>query len=205
MLAYPNVMSWFNGYTGLVTEVSGYYLAAAYAGLLASQSPQTPLTAKQVRSFNGIPPRIVSAMTRTFKDNLSSNGVAVTEQRPDGRLVIRHGVSTDPTNVLTREVSITRAKDALLDLVDLALDSSGIIGDFATSESPVQVRGIVESALEQAKQTQIIVNWSNLAVRTNEGDPTVLDVKFAYTPAYPLNKITVSFSINTQTGAVQEN
>lgn len=204
ILAYPNVMSWYNGYTNLVAEVAGYYLAAAYAGILASQAPQQPLTAKSVRSFNQIPARVATTMTAAAKNALSGGGVAVTEQRADGRLVVRHGVTTDMATVLTREVSITRAKDALLSLVHQALDLSGIIGDAATNDSPVQVRGIVEGALVQAVSGDIIVGYSNLAVKVSSNDPTVLEVKFAYSPAYPLNQITVSFSINTQTGAVQE-
>lgn len=204
VLAYPNAMNWYNGYTNMVTEISGYYLAAAYAGIMASQSPQVPLTAKGVRSFNNIPARIQAKMTRTFKNNLSGSGVAVTEVRPDGRLAVRHGVSTDMTSVLTREVSITRSKDALLRMVDRSLEFSGIIGDYATTESAVQIRGIVESALVQAATTKVIVGYSNLVVKSAAEDPTIFNVKFAYEPAYPVNKITVAFSINTQTGAVQE-
>lgn len=204
VLAYPNVMSWYNGYTNKVSEVAGYYLAAAYAGILAAQAPQQPLTAKSVASFNQIPSRIATTMTTSAKNTLSGGGVAVTEQRSDGRLVIRHGVSTKMDDILTREISITRAKDSLLSLIYQALDLSGIIGDAATADSPVQVRGIVDGALAQAVSGSIIVAYSNLAVKVSDGDPTVLQVKFAYNPAYPLNKITVSFAINTQTGTLQE-
>lgn len=204
MLAFPNVMNWYNGQTNRVVELGGCYLAAAYAGTLAARSPQTPLTMKSIQSFASIPARVFTQMTRGFKNNLSSNGVAVIEQRSDGRLTIRHGVSTDMTNVLTREMSITRARDILLRLVDRSLTTSGAVGDALTITSPVDVRGIVEGALNQATSTGIIVSFSGLSVRVSPGDPTVLEVKFAYTPAYPLNQITVSFSINTTTGTIQE-
>lgn len=204
MLAFPNVMNWYNGATNLVMELDGYYLAAAYAGRLAALPAQTPLTRKALATFSSIPARIANSMTMAFKNNLSSSGVAVTEQLADGRLSVRHGVTTDMTNVLTREVSITRAKDTLLRLVDQGLERSGAVGEPFTLDSPVQIRSIVEGVLQQALSVGIIVNYSNLNVRSNTSDPTTLDVKFAYNPAYPLNKINVSFSINTQTGVIQE-
>jgi hypothetical protein len=41
----------------------------------------------------------------------------------------------------------------------------------------------------------------DLAVRqTSSTDPTVVEVKFAYKPAYPLNYIVISFSIDMSTG-----
>lgn len=203
MLAYPNVMNWYNGYTNLVIELSGYYLAAAYAGRLASQQSQIPLTKKQIASFASIPARIFNTMTPAFKNNLSGHGVAVTEQTADGRLVVRHGVATDMTNVLTREISITRSKDTLLRLITQALDRSGVIGEALSADSPVHIRGLVEGALSQAVGIGTIIGYSNLAVRVAASDPTTLECKFAYDPAYPLNKINVSFSINTVTGTVQ--
>lgn len=204
MLAFPNKMNWYNGYTNLVIGLSGYYLAAAYAGKIASQPSQEPLTKKQIASFASIPATVFNTMTPAFKNNLSGHGVAVTEQAADGRLVVRHGVSTNMTNVLTREISIIRAKDTLLRLVTQALDRSGVIGQAMTPDSPIHIRGLIEGALQQALGIGTIIGFSNLAVRQSTAEPTTLDAKFAYVPSYPLNKINVSFSINTVTGTVQE-
>lgn len=203
-LAYPNVMEWYNGFTNSVMELGGCYLAAAYAGMMASRSAQIPLTRKSVRSFSAIPSRVRSAMTSAFKNTLADAGVAICEQQSDGRLIVRHGVSTDPTNVLTREISITRAKDTKIRLINQAIERSGIIGSAMDAESPVRLRSIVEGALSQAVQSSIIVGYSNLAVRVAAGDQTALEVKYAYQPAYPLNKVMISFAINTVTGNIQE-
>lgn len=204
VLVYPNSMNWYNGYTNLITEIDGFYLAAACAGILASNAPQEPLTLKSLASFSSIPARIEAAMTKTFKDTLSQAGVSVVESRTDGRIVVRHGVSTNMSTDFTREISITRAKDAMLSIINDSLDSSGIIGDYTDEDSPLQVRSIVEGALEQAKSSNIIINYSALSVRAKPNSPTVMQVAFAYAPAYPLNKVTVSFSINTETGIIQE-
>lgn len=204
MLAYPNVLEWYNGYTNSVMELGSMYLACAYAGMMASRSAQIPLTRKQVRSFSAIPSRIRSSMTSSVKNALADAGVAITEQQSDGSLVVRHGITTDPTNVLSREMSIVRAKDTKIRLVNQAIERSGIVGSPMDAEAPVRLRSIVEGALQQAVQGQIIVGYSNLAVRVSPGDPTALEVKYAYQPAYPLNKVMVSFAINTVTGNIQE-
>lgn len=204
VLAYPNVVTWYNGYSNSTVEVGGCYLAAAYGGILAANQPQMPLTRRGVRSFSGIPPRVLSTMTATAKNAMSGAGVAVTEQLADGRLVIRHGLSTKTTNVLTREVSITRAKDSLIRMLRQVIDASGLIGSPMTANTPVEVRGVVEGGLVQAKNINLIVDYSNLSSRRGINDPTTIEVKFAYVPAYPLNKVNVSFAINVVTGSVEE-
>lgn len=204
MLAYPNILNWYNGFTNRTMELDGYYLAAAYAGMLASRFPQDPLTRKRVLSFTGIPARVFSGMTVSAKNALSQGGVSVAELTANSRILCRHGVTTDTTSVFTREISIVRAKDAKLRLVYQALDSSGIIGSPITSDTPLRVRSLVEGALAQAVSIGLIVSYSNLAVRNSVADQTTVEVKYAYQPAYPLNKVTVGFSINTATGITQE-
>lgn len=204
LLAYPNILSWYNGYTNTTIELGGCYLAAAMGGMLASRMPQEPLTKKRVSGFSSIPARVVSTMTKSAKDDLSNKGVAVAELVSGDALVVRHGTSTDRSSLLTREVSITRGKDTTIRLVYQALDQSGLIGTPVTADTPVRIRSIVEGALSQARSLGVIAEYSNLAVKIKENDPTSVVVKFAYIPAYPLNYITVSFSINTVTGSQTE-
>lgn len=204
LIAYPNILNWYNGYTNTTIELGGIYLGAALAGMMAARAPQEPLTKKIVRSFPSIPARIFSTMTKTAKDDMSNSGVCVVEQGADGRLTVRHGVTTDRTNVLTREVSIVRAKDTLVRLLYQALDQAGVVGSPLGAETPVRVQSICDGALAQAKNAGLIVDYSNLSVRISDTDATSLQVKFAYRPAYPVNYITVSFSINTVTGNQSE-
>jgi hypothetical protein len=48
------------------------------------------------------------------------------------------------------------------------------------------------------------VSYTTLQVRQSSGDPTIIEVKFQYQPAYALNYITVSFEVSVTTGAVTE-
>lgn len=206
LLAYPNRVNFFNTGTGRAIEVSGYYLAVAYAARLSANPVQIGLTRQQVYGFAGFPASIQRVMTKRFKDDLSSAGVAVTETDRQNRLVIRHGLSTDTTSVVTREVSITRARDALFDALQIGLDTSGLIGAPIDAEMTMSVKGAVQGILESATSNGTIVAYADLKVRQQTaatgGDPTVIECKFAYQPAVPLNYVLVSFSLNLQSGAV---
>lgn len=202
MLAWPNRLNYYNGRTNQTYEVGGYYLAVAYAGVLVGQRVQVPLTKKRVRGFAGVPGPVLATMTTTNKNTYSDGGVAVTEIARDGRLVVRHGTSTDRTNVHSREVSLTRARDALVTMLQETSDRSGLVGTTIDAETPARVKGLVAGVLETAVSTGVIVAHNDLKVRLTQGDPSVVEVKFQYRPAYPLNYVLISFSINVQTGEV---
>jgi hypothetical protein len=116
------------------------------------------------------------------------------------RLIVRHGTSSDPTSVLTREMSLVRAKDSMVTLIHDTMDSSGIIGTPINDETPIRIKGVMAGCLETLVGAGVIVAYNDLKVRQQSIDPTVVEVKFQYQPAYPLNYIVISFSINTLTG-----
>lgn len=200
MLAHPNRMNFYNGFTNQVTEVAGYYLAAAYAGRLASLPVQTPLTKKSITGFAGIPADLAATMSQSVKNTWSAAGVAVAELTRQRTLVVRHGTSTAPASALTREISVTRAKDAMVRAIQETIDSSEIVGSALTDTSVIGVKGIVGGVLESMVDTGVIVSYRELKGRLRPGNPSVVEIKFEYRPAWPLNYIVISFSIDTSTG-----
>lgn len=202
VLAWPNKMSYYNGYTNSLVTVGGQYLAAAMAGRLAIQAVQEPLTKKQIRGFAGFPASTAANMTNANKNTWSAGGVAVVEIVRDGRLLIRHGTTTQRDTINTRELSLVRAKDAMVSLIYDTAESSGLIGSAINDETPIRVKGMVSSVLETATRFGIIIGYNSLKVRRTSVDPSVIEVKFQYRPAYPLNYILIAFSINTVTGEV---
>lgn len=202
VLAWPSILRYYHGFTNTTIDVSGYYLAAAYAGRLASLPVQTPLTHKRVDGFAGFTAATLQEMTNATKNAWSSGGVAVTERTRDNIMRVRHGVTTDRTNINTREISLVRAKDALIDLVKGTVDAAELVGSWIEEETPGRVKGVVAGALEAAVDTGVIVEYNNLKARQLTSDPSVIEVKFQYKPAYPLNYIVIKFSINTETGQV---
>jgi hypothetical protein len=202
VLAGPSRMLYYNGLLNRDMEVSGYYLAAAYAGALVRNGVEQPLTKKQIRGFSGIPGRVFQQMTSSYKNTLSQSGVAVTELARDGRFVVRHGVTTDGTDILTREISLVRTRDALVNLMRETMDRSGLIGGVVDDDSLARVKSAVDGCLMAAQTGKIIRSYTQPVVRQQSANPTIIEVKFQYGPLYPMNYIVISFSINTTTGEI---
>ena len=196
----PQKLSYYNGATNSTFDVSSYYLAAALAGIAAANPSQIPLTKKVVRGFSGVPAATAAGLTITAKNKWSEAGVLVCEIARSGALVVRHGTTTDRTNTQTRELSLVRAKDDLVNLIQDTFESAGLIGGFIDGETGLRIQGVVTGVLESAVRYDLIVGYGGVKVRQRPGDPQVIEVKFQYQPAYPLNYIVVSFSINTATG-----
>lgn len=203
VLTYPQQFTLFNNVLNQTVPVDGFYFAAACAGFLANNAPNQPLTRAQLRSFNGIPAAIAQSMTQTNKNLWSSRGVTVAEINRLGQLIVRHGVTTDVSDSGTREISIVRCQDALFEILQITLDAAELIGSPITANTPLQIKALVAGALEAALANNTIQTYTDLLVSQESipsGDPTVIDVTFTYSPTYPLNYITVTFTLDLSTG-----
>lgn len=200
VLTWPYRILVFNETTGVNIEVGGYYLAAAAAGRLVSNGVQVPLTRKTIAGINGIVNDVLVTMSPSLKNSYSSGGVTVMERTTDNRFVIRHGVSTDTTTINSREISLTRSKDQLLTRLRTTFERSGLIGSAIDQMMAVRVKALAQGVLETSVQAIEIVGYDSLGVRQNPNDPTVIDVSFRYRPAYPLNYVYITYSINPTTG-----
>lgn len=203
VLFYPPRLQMFNSATSSSTEVCGSYLAAAAGGVLSALPVNTGLTKKSISSFSGLSAVVKQAMTKTFKDSLSMSGVAVAEIDRLSRLSIRHGVSTDMSALNKREISMTRIADTLYAMVAINMEAADLVGQPITADMSMQVKAAMTTILEQAKLSEVIVDYLDLKVRQQtapSGDPSVMEVRFAYQPAVPLNYIVVQFSLDLTTG-----
>jgi hypothetical protein len=200
VLAYPNRLLAFNSAVNASTEVDGFYLAAAMAGRLARNPVARGLTNQSLTSFTGLPATIAQAMTRTFKNNLSKSGVAVAEINQASQLIVRHGVSTLMTSVLTQEISMTRVGDTLLQMLQTGMQNSGLIGEPITTEMTISVKSSLIGLLEQAVSDEVIVSYANVQVRQLSADPSVIEGTFSYKPPIPMNYIVIKFAVDLSTG-----
>jgi hypothetical protein len=203
MLCWPYRFFYFNGQRNETLEVGGFYAAAGYAGRLATLEFQDPLTRKQLGGFAGMPTDVLASMTADFKNELSAGGVAVTERTRDSRLVMRHGVMTDITSNFTKELSLVRARDALVDQLQRTFDRSGIIGTAIDPETPARLKAMAHGVLEQSAASNLINSYRDVKVRQVTENPTVMEIKFEFKPSYPLNYVLVVFSIDTSTGEIE--
>lgn len=205
ILTWPQAFLFYNGIINNTITLDGIYFAAAAAGLLANNQFNRGLTRAQINGFSGISAAIQQTMTNTAKNLWSSKGVSVAEIDRNNNLVIRHGVTTDPSSVQNREISIVREEDALFDLIQVSLNQAGLIGQPIVAQTPLAVKGIIAQALETLLTNNTIQAYTNLLVKQEAlpgGDPTVIQCTFQWKPTYPLNYITVLFSIDLNTGTL---
>ena len=194
-------MSFFSGGAGQLLSLGHQYLAAALAGRLAALPVQKSLTKEVLRSFSGV---AGTALSTTTKNAYAAAGVCVVETDRLGQVAVRHGLTTDITILTTRELSVVRARDALVTMFETGFTNSGMIGQPIDTNTALTVKSVASGLLEHAALTGAIVSYTGLAVRQRSIDPTVIEIKFSYLPAYPLNYIVVSFSINVATGVTEE-
>ena len=205
VLVWPPSFLYYNAVVNATQTLDGIYFAAACAGVLANQDVNRGLTRAQIRSFSGIPAAVLANMSTSNKNTWSSKGVSVAEVDRTQRLVVRHGVTTDVSSVQNREISIVRCQDALFQLISVSLNQADLIGDPIEVNTPLAVKGIIAGALETALSSNTIQAYTNLLVRQQalpSGDPTVIECTFSYSPTYPLNYITVVFTLDLTTGDV---
>ncbi len=203
-VVWPNRYNVVNSLSGQTVEVGGLYAAAAIGGRQVALAAQESLTRKLVSGFSGFPGDLRSSMTKAARDTWSAGGLMVVETNRAGALMIRHGLSSDMTSLYTRELSLTRAKDRMLQIIEDTLDASGLVGSPIDIDMPVRLKGVVAGCLETAVNAGLIVSYQNLKVRQSSVDPTVMEVKFEYLPSYPVNYIVVSFSVNVENAALTE-
>ena len=199
---WPNSLNFYNGANNQTFQVSGYYLAAAWAGVLASLQRQVPLTKKYVSGFSGIPNSVFATMTAAYKNQLSKAGVAVTEVVNGGGLQMRHSVTTNTAAVTSRELSIIRAGDGMVEVIQNTLTNSGLIGSAFGPNTLQNIKSLMQGSLESLVNSGMIVGYNSLGVQQQGTTPVVVLVQFQYQPAYPLNYILVQYQIDTSTGSV---
>lgn len=196
--ACPQGLAYFAGQQSQTLGLGHQYLAAAYAGRLSALPVQKALTRESIAGFTGLAGAPLDANTM---NSYAANGVALTYLDRSNNLIVRHGVSTIANfDLNATELSVTRASDSLVALLQVGTDQSSLIGEPLTLDTPLAVKSVVAGVLEQAVAQGSIVAYENLAVRVRSTNPSVIEVKFSYLPAYPLDYIAVTFSIDTTTG-----
>jgi hypothetical protein len=203
MMVWPNSYGYYNGQANQTFNVGGYYTAAKMAAILASQPVNRGLTRSVIAGFAGIPNSILSTMTVPYKNQLSAAGVAVIEPAPGtGALWCRHGTSTAPANVVSREFSLVRCSDAILEEFQITYQQAGLIGNPITPTLMTTISTLATGALEYLMNANIIAGYTSPSVVQNANSPDEVDVTFGYSPMYPLNYINVSYSISQTTGTI---
>lgn len=177
--------------------VGGQYVACAIAGMLAARDVSQTLTRKIVSGFH----LVADARTKAQMNTDASNGLCVIYQR-NGAVTVRHAITTDTSSTIKREISIVRAKHRVIESVRDTIDNQIIGQVIADGDAPSVVASTIGAVLEQLKQLGDIVGYSDVQARTLTLDPTTIEVRFSYRPAFPVNYVNVVFSLDLTTGTL---
>jgi hypothetical protein len=198
LMISPATFNYFSPELNAAIVLGGQYMAASLAGLTMAMSFAMPLTRKTIAGWVG-----VAEFEQEGQRNLESqNGLCVVEKTRRQLIQIRHGVTTNPTDLLTREWSIIGQQDAMVYRLRDYLESANLIGQPIYPFTLVNVKGSAEAALQSLIRDGLIVDYVGLKVRQLATNPDVLEVSYSWLPAFPLNYIVVTFNVTLSTGNV---
>jgi hypothetical protein len=173
--------------------VDGSFLAAAFAGLNvnAAYDVATPMTRKTLVGFT----QLVRSMDEVTMDMVATRGITII-QKIASTFVIRHGMTTNMSSALTREIMIITIRDFIQQSTRNVLDQ--FIGQKMLSNLPGAIANAVSSMLKSAVAAQIIVDFKGVSAQVDNQQPDYITVSAAYIPIFGLNWISVQYTIRTK-------
>lgn len=173
--------------------VDGTFLAVAFSAINVSAQfdVATSMTRKQIVGFQ----RLIRKLTSVDANQTAVAGVTIFEQL-DPIIQVRQSITTDPTNVLTRELSITTIADYVQQQARFSLDQ------FIGVKLLPRVLGAIVDTLSGVLQTlvnaEIITAFTGVSAVQDDQDPTIVRVEAYYQPVFPLNWIVITFNLRAR-------
>lgn len=200
LLVSPASFTYFSTELNNTKDLGGQYMAAALAGMALRMSWAQPLTHKEPTGWTDVP----EAQPEAQKDLETENGLCVIEKTRRLRIWVRHGVTTDNTDMLHREWSIIGQQDAMIFRLRDYLENANLIGQPIYDYTLVNVKASAEAALQSLARDGLLVDYFGLEARQLLTNPDVIEVSYSWLPAFPLNYIVVTFNISLTSGDVTQ-
>jgi len=185
---------------GTSADIGGQYVAAMVAGRLASQDIQQTLTRRSLIGLTAIK----DIRSERDKDSDAASGLFVIENKR-GVIQVRHAITVAVNNSNTRELSVIRAKGYMVENVKNVIDNQVIGQIIVDDRAAFTVQTLVEAELDSLVTEGAIVSYQDVQARLVSSDPSTIEIRFSYLPAFPLNYVNIVFSINTASGVITTN
>lgn len=198
LLVSPDKFTYYSPEINNSVELGGQFMAASLAGQTVRRSAAQPLTHKNIVGWKDV----AVVQTEGEKNLETQNGLCVIEKTRRQLIRVRHGVTTDPTDLLTREWSIIGQQDAMTYRVRDYLENANLIGQPIYPFTLVNVKSSAEAALQSLIRDGLLVDYTGLKVRQLLTNPDVIEVSYSWLPAFPLNYIVVRFGVSLTTGDI---
>jgi len=198
-LISPTIFNYYNSYLGTEVPIGGQYVAACLAGMHASRPLSESLTRKQIAGISSVGEK----RTTVGKNQDGQAGLTVVEQIPStGSIRIRHEITTDPSDINTREYPVILQRNNMVNIVAQELDNQVVGKILADTSAPSKVSLVVSQILDNLVNTRNLGDYQAVTARFSTNDPTVISVRWEYRPFYTINYVQISFGINLTTGGI---
>lgn len=173
--------------------VDGSYFAAALSGVAVSPSADvaTPWTNRRVVGFTRIP-RVLDPVEA---NQTAVAGVTILEDL-EPLLNVRHALTTNMSNVLTRLPTVTQIADFVQQQSRSALNQY-VGGKFLVNRTS-EIEVTMTSQFRQWKQNEIVFDYAGILATVSPEDPTTLLFTSLYSPVFPLEYIVMSFNLRSR-------
>jgi len=172
--------------------VDGPMIASALTGSVVSPNfdVATPWTGRRLVGFTQLA-RVLDAVEQ---NQLAVNGVTVVEDQPPF-LKVRHGLTTDVSNILTKVPTIVLIADEVQRQARVTLDR--FIGIKFLPGVLSQIEGNLSMMLKALVAANIITAYTGIEANVAPDDPTVAEVEAYYSPVFPLLYIVLTFHLRS--------
>lgn len=174
--------------------VDGTFFAAAASGAVVSPAVDvaTPYTRRRLVGIT----RITRVLDPVESNQTAVAGISILDDLGGGTIRIRHGLTTQMDNVLTRLPTVTQISDFVQQQSRATLDA--FVGTkflaSRTNEVEVAMTGLLKSLI----QSEIIGAFQGVAASVDANDPTILNFAAYYQPIFPLLYIVLTFNLRAQ-------
>jgi hypothetical protein len=125
---------------------------------------------------------------------MAGNGACIIMQSGNN-LIVRHGITTSPTEVNSMEITLIQIKDYVIDACRTSCGKL-YIGRKNLASAVSDVSYTITNILNQFISAEIIIGYSNLSVKRSSDDPRQIDVRFEIEAVYPLLYINITFGFS---------
>lgn len=180
-------------------NVGGQYCAAAVAGAIGGRAVSQSLTNQPILGFQSISdPRVPAD-----KNTDAGSGLMVIQQLRNGLIQCRQGITLDIIDGPARqELSVVRAKFMMMESIQQTINNQIIGNIIANGNSPFVVSSAISGVLTLLQQGGVIVGFANVQSALTSLTPTTITSSFTYQPAFPLNFVNITFSIDLSTNSI---
>ena len=194
-LVYPDIATLSMARADGTTDsylIDGTYLACALAGNRAAASIDvaTPWTNARLFGFD----TLGRTQDAVEKNQTAVKGLTVIEQA-GAVLKVRHGLTTDMSNVLTKTPTVVTTADEVQRQARATLDR--FIGLKFLAGVTSQIESQLSLTLKSMVALQIIAAYTGVTAGVSEDDPTVAEVEAFYQPIFPLLYIVITFNLRS--------